>query len=262
MNQDSMPKHVAIIMDGNGRWAERRGHSRVYGHIRGAKRVNNIVRCASDLGIQVITFFAFSTENWKRPQSELTVLWKILEKFIDKEIDELDRKNVRFRAIGELEKLQPHLRKKVLDAETRLSQNTGIQLNFALSYGGRAELIRATRLFAEDCLAGKASPQDLEKGDAKSEALLERYLWTGFLKEHSNVDLLIRTSGEKRISNFLLWQSAYSELIFTDVLWPDFLPAHLSQALQEYAERERRFGSVEVAPISSTPRMRMVESNQ
>lgn len=235
---ERIPQHVAIIMDGNGRWAKRRSHSRIYGHVRGARRVKDIVIEASQVGVKALSVFAFSTENWNRPESEIETLWKILIKFIDKEIDALDKNNVRFKAIGQLDRLADHVKVKILQAEERLSKNTGLQLNFAISYGSRVEITDAVSKYAQDCLENKANPSEL------TEAVFNQYLWTHFMGEISDVDLLIRTSGENRISNFLLWQSAYAELVFLDVCWPDFRPVHLLASIKEYQSRVRRFGSI------------------
>lgn len=231
-----VPRHVAIIMDGNGRWAQSRGRPRIFGHIRGAGRVKAIVREADRLGIRALTLFAFSTENWARPDSELTVLWRLLKKFLVREIGALERNNVRLNVIGENERLAPDVRQVVDGAITRLSGNTGLQLTFAVSYGSRREVTRATRLFAEDCLAGRKRPDDLD------EELFSHYLWTSSLGELSDVDLVIRTSGELRVSNFLLWQAAYAEYCFLDLCWPDFKPENLRASVEDYSRRERRFG--------------------
>lgn len=231
-----IPKHVAIIMDGNGRWAERRNHPRVYGHVRGSARIKPIVREASRLGVRALTLFAFSTENWARPDAEKDVLWKLLRKFLAREIESLERENVRLRIFGEVERLDPGLRDLIQDATQRLSRNTGLQLNFAVSYGSRAEILRATQLFARDCVEGKRSPSQM------TDELFQEYLWTSELKSLGSVDLVIRTSGEKRISNFLLWQAAYAEFVFLDTLWPDFSADHFRSAVDEYGKRERRFG--------------------
>jgi undecaprenyl diphosphate synthase len=232
------PRHVAIIMDGNGRWAQRRHHPRVYGHVRGSSRVKSIVREADRLGVKALTLYAFSTENWARPDAELSVLWRLLKKYLLREVAELHRENVRLHVIGEVERLNADLR-EVLDASiAKLSENTGLQLTFALSYGSRRELARATRLFAADCVAG------LRKAEDMNEALMGEYLWTATLGGLAEVDLVIRTSGEKRVSNFLLWQAAYAEFYFTELCWPDFTPAHLREAVSDYASRERRFGGV------------------
>ncbi len=233
-----IPKHVAIIMDGNGRWAESRNHIRVYGHIRGASKIKSIVKEADRLGIKALTLYAFSTENWSRPETEKNVLWKLLIKYLVKEVNALEKENVCLRVIGEKERLPKEVLKVLEPSIERLSGNTGLQLNFAVSYGARTELIRASRLFAKDCVDGIAKPDDM------SSELMNKYLWTSELKELSDVDLVIRTSGEKRISNFLLWQSAYAEYYFLDIFWPDFSADELRRAVENFSLRERRFGAV------------------
>lgn len=225
-------------MDGNGRWAQRRGHPRVFGHVRGASRIKPIVEEANRLGIQALTLYAFSTENWSRPESELQVLWKLLIKYLKREVESLNRNQVRLRILGEVERLTPEVKEVLYPALKRLEKNKGLQLNFAVSYGSRRELVRATKLFAEDCLLGRHKPTDFD------EVMMDRYLWTGELEALSDVDLVIRTSGERRVSNFLLWQAAYAELVFTDLCWPDFGPAQLQEAIREYASRDRRFGGL------------------
>ena len=234
-------------MDGNGRWAQRRGYPRYFGHVRGSSRVKKIVREADRIGIKALTLYAFSTENWSRPDEELSVLWRLLKKYLVREVDELARKNVRLNVIGEVERLDPEVRTVLLAAIDRLKGNTGLQLTFALSYGSRRELTLAAQRFAEDCVSGSRRPEEL------TERLMSQYLWTSILGDLSEVDLVIRTSGEKRISNFLLWQAAYAELYFTDVCWPDFSPADLMQAVEAYSMRERRFGGVgpQAAPLIS-----------
>lgn len=241
-----IPRHVAIIMDGNGRWAQRRRRPRVFGHIRGSARVKPIVREADRLGIRALTLYAFSTENWSRPETELGVLWRLLKKYLVREIDELDRQNVRLHVIGEVERLAPDVRQELTRAMKRLERNTGLQLTFAVSYGSRRELARAAKLFAADCVAGLRKPEEL------TEELLSRYLWTQSLGNLGEVDLVIRTSGEKRVSNFLLWQAAYAEFYFTDLCWPDFGPDQLKEAINEYGSRERRFGGVGTAAMPAT----------
>jgi undecaprenyl diphosphate synthase len=238
MTPARVPRHVAIIMDGNGRWAARRGHSRFFGHVRGASRVKGIVREADRLGVQALTLFAFSTENWSRPDSELSVLWTLLKKFLLREEEELARQNVRLRVIGEVERLGADVRKVLDPVVERLSGNTGLQLNFAISYGSRKELARAARLFAEDCARGIRQPGEM------TESMLENYLWTADLGELADVDLVIRTSGEQRTSNFLLWQSAYAEYVFMNLCWPDFTPDCFRTAVAEFSGRERRFGGL------------------
>ncbi len=227
-------------MDGNGRWAERRRHPRVYGHIRGSSRIKAIVKEANRLGIKAITFYAFSTENWTRPDSELRILWRLLKKYLIREIHELDRENVRLRIIGEVDRLSPDIREVLDPALARLTKNTGLSLTFAISYGSRRELARAASLFARDCVEGKRQPEEM------NEQLMNRYLWTADFGDLSEVDLLIRTSGELRVSNFLLWQAAYAEFVFTDLCWPDFEPKHLKAAIEEYSMRDRRFGGLSV----------------
>ncbi|MCM2277080.1 MAG: isoprenyl transferase [Oligoflexia bacterium] len=234
----NIPHHIAIIMDGNGRWAQRRGHSRVFGHVRGSSRVKGIVREADRLGVRALTLYAFSTENWNRPPTELKVLWRLLKKYLQREVAELDRENVRFRVIGELDRLDTDVREVIDSAVERLSGNSGLQLTFALSYGARRELCRAARLFAEDCESGRRHASEM------NEELFRQYLWTAELGELDSVDLVIRTSGERRVSNFLLWQAAYAEFYFTDLCWPDFEPRHLQEAIQDFSSRERRFGAV------------------
>lgn len=233
-------------MDGNGRWAQARGRPRVFGHIRGCARVKPIVREVDRLGVQALTLYAFSTENWSRPEAELAVLWRLLKKYLIREVDELDRRNVRFRAIGELERLSPDVREVVNKTVERLAKNTGLQLTFAVSYGSRRELVRAARMFAEDVKSGKRRSEEM------TEELMNDYLWTADMGALSSVDLLIRTSGESRVSNFLLWQAAYAELVFQDINWPDFETGNLEAALAEYSSRERRFGRVPNSVDSQT----------
>jgi len=233
-----VPQHIAIIMDGNGRWAARRRHPRFFGHIRGSSRVRGIVKEADRLGVKALTLYAFSTENWSRPDGELRVLWKLLRKYLLKEQEELHRENVRLRVIGEVERLSPDVREVLDPVVERLSGNTGLQLTFAISYGSRKELARASRLFAQDCLNGKRRPEEM------NEELMSQYLWTAELGDLAEVDLVIRTSGEQRVSNFLLWQAAYAEFVFTDVCWPDFRPQELRSAIEQYGARDRRFGGV------------------
>lgn len=233
-----IPKHVAIIMDGNGRWAQRRRRPRVYGHVRGASRIREVVREADRLGVRALTLFAFSTENWSRPEGELGVLWKLLKRYLTREVEELDRKNIRLRTLGEVDRFPAELRELVRAVTTRLSKNTGLQLSLALSYGSRRELTDAARRFAEDCVAGRAKPEELD------EATLARYCWTSPLGDLAEVDLVIRTSGEKRVSNFLLWQAAYAEFVFMDLCWPEFGAEQLRSAVEEFSGRERRFGGV------------------
>lgn len=233
-------------MDGNGRWAQHRGHSRVYGHVRGSGRLKAIIEEANRLGVKALTLYVFSTENWARPDSELKILWKLLKKYLQKETENLNRNNVKFRVIGELDRLDSDIQELVCSAQHRLSGNTGLNLTFAVSYGSRREIARACQLFAQDCLAGKRRPEEM------SEKLMNQYLWTSDLGELSEVDLVIRTSGEVRVSNFLLWQAAYAEFYFTDICWPDFNPDRFRDALAHFANRDRRFGALSSVHNPST----------
>jgi len=225
-------------MDGNGRWAQRRGYPRAYGHVRGASRVKAIVQEADRLGVKALTLYAFSTENWGRPEPELKVLWKLLKRFLKKEEAALARENVRLRVIGEVERLGKDVREILDPAIERLSKNTGIQLTFAVSYGSRRELAFAMRRIAEEVAAGRLPAEEV------TEERIQSYLWTADLGELSDVDLVIRTSGEQRVSNFLLWQAAYAEFVFPEICWPDFEPLHLVSAVEEFGRRDRRFGAV------------------
>jgi undecaprenyl diphosphate synthase len=247
-----LPRHIAIIMDGNGRWAERRRRPRVFGHVRGAARIGAVVREADRLGVKALTLYEFSTENWSRPESERSVLWKLLVKFLKREEAELARNNVRIRVIGEVDRLNPEVRAALDPAIARLSGNTGLQLTFAVSYGSRREILRAAEEFARDCVKGIRKPSDLAPPEGN--AVFERYLWTGDQGELADVDLVIRTSGEYRVSNFLLWQSAYAEYIFIEKCWPDFAPEDLRRAVETYSSRDRRFGAV--LPSSSVSALR------
>ena len=228
-----LPKHLAIIMDGNGRWAKQRHLPRIAGHTSSRETVRKVVRQCARLGIPHLTLFTFSQENWKRPELEVRALMKLLEDVLHSEILELNDNNIRLTYMGCIEGLPPSTRERLLDTAEKLSHNTGMVLNLALSYGGRREIVDAARRLADDLSRGAVRPDDV---DEKSFA---RYLYRPELPEP---DFLIRTSGEKRISNFLLWQLAYTELYFTDVLWPDFSEEDLLLALREFQSRERRFG--------------------
>jgi undecaprenyl diphosphate synthase len=232
---ENVPAHIAVIMDGNGRWAEKRGLPRVAGHRSGMKRVKEIAIAANDLGVKVLTMYAFSTENWKRPKEEVDFLMHLPQEFFPKEIDELIRNNVRVRMIGNKEHLPPYTIKPVTDAIQRTASNTGMILNFALNYGSRDEMLQAMRGFVGDVLEGRASPDQL------TEERFSDYLHT---RDLPDPDLLIRTSGEQRISNFMLWQLAYTELFFTDVYWPDFTKSHFYAAIADYQKRRRRYGAL------------------
>jgi len=231
----SGPRHVAIIMDGNGRWAQARGRPRLFGHHAGAKRVKEIVRACPDLGVKYLTIFGFSTENWKRTQSEVAGLMSLFRQYIRKEARALQAEGVRVRFIGDRPRLDAKLRELMDELEELTKDNEGVNLTIALNYGGRDEVARATRRLAQDVADGKLKPEDV------GEETLPKYLDTRVLPDP---DLVIRTSGEARISNFLLWQSAYSEYEFIDTLWPDFSRDVFSGLVQSYGTRDRRFGAV------------------
>ena len=234
----SAPAHVAIIMDGNGRWATERGWPRLVGHRRGAERVRSIVEAAPGLGIRYLTLYAFSTENWKRSTEEVIGLMTIFARYIESEADRLNREGVRMRFIGGRDRLDKKLQKLMAGIEKKTRNNDLLHLTVAINYGGRDELARAARKLAEDAVAGR-----IEAGAIDEHALEER------LDTHDlpDPDLVIRTSGESRISNYLLWQSAYAEYEFTDTLWPDFTPAELELILSRFVQRERRFGGAMTA---------------
>jgi undecaprenyl diphosphate synthase len=228
------PVHVAIIMDGNGRWAKARGLPRTVGHQRGADAVRRTVRGAAELGIGYLTLYGFSSENWKRPAAEVDDLMGLLRLYLRGEIAELDRNGVRLRVIGDRDRLGREIVKLIDDAEMRTKANTRLNLTVALSYGGRAEIARAARRLAAAVQAGEISPDQI------NEDLVARNLLTA---EIPDPDLLIRTSGEQRLSNFLLWQTAYTELLFLDRLWPDFSKDDLEDAIREFSRRDRRYGA-------------------
>jgi undecaprenyl diphosphate synthase len=231
-----VPAHVAIIMDGNGRWAKARGLPRTAGHKAGMNALHETVRNASELGIRYLTLYAFSSENWSRPASEVSDLLGLLKIFIRRDLAELHRSNVEVRIIGERNGLKPDILKLLQDAEQLTRGNTAMTLNIAFNYGGRDEIIRATRKIVSDVTEGRLKPEDI--GAA---AMAARMDTAGI----PDPDLVIRTSGEQRLSNFLLWQAAYSELVFLPCLWPDFNRDSLIEALNEFERRERRFGGVE-----------------
>lgn len=229
------PNHVAIIMDGNGRWATARGLPRVAGHRRGADAVRRVVRGAGELGIPILTLFAFSTENWTRPADEVGYLMGLLRHYLRNELDELRKNGVRLRVIGNREGLAPDIVKDIADAERTTLDNSRIDVNICINYGSRDEILRATRSLARQVAAGELAADRIDAN------LFERELLTAGVPDP---DLLIRTSGEQRISNFLLWQCAYSELVFVEALWPDFGKDDLAQAIAEYRRRERRYGGI------------------
>jgi undecaprenyl diphosphate synthase len=229
------PHHVAIIMDGNGRWAKARGLPRVAGHRRGADAVRRVVRGAGELGIPVLTLFAFSTENWTRPADEVNDLMGLLRHYLRNELEELHKNGARLRVIGNRAGLAPDIVRDIADAEKMTHANSRIDVNICINYGARDEILQATRNLARRVAAGEFAAEDID------EARFEQELLTAGLPDP---DLLIRTSGEQRISNFLLWQCAYAELVFVDTLWPDFGKDHLEQAIAEFRRRERRYGGV------------------
>lgn len=229
---ESLPRHVAIIMDGNGRWAQKRGLPRPVGHRAGTERLRELIRFSSDAGIEALTLYAFSTENWKRPAEEKRVLFGLLIEYFNREIDELHENNVRISIWGEKAPFPENVREALEKAEERTRDNGGLKLNICLNYGSRDEILRAVQLCAKEAMETGKLP---EQGD------FEKHLYSCGTPE---VDLLIRTSGEERVSNFLLYQLAYSEMVFTPVLWPDFTKEEYIKALVEYAHRGRRFGGV------------------
>ena len=226
------PQHIAIIMDGNGRWAKKRGLPRTAGHAAGAESFRRIANYCRTLGVRYLTVYAFSTENWKRSQDEIEGIMRLLGKYLEEALRDMEKNRVSFHFFGDLSRLSPRLQKMCMDAQNR-SKDYDVQVNFCLNYGGRDEIVRAARLFAQDVAEGKHSPEDL------NEDLLGSYLYSAGIPDP---ELIIRPSGEMRISNFLLWQSAYSEYVIMDVLWPDFSPKDLNQAIEEYHRRNRRFG--------------------
>jgi len=230
-----IPEHVAIILDGNGRWAKAQGKPRTYGHKVGAKNVEQICKDAYDLGIKYLTFYAFSTENWKRPETEVTALMGLLDSYLKTCIDMANDNNMRVRVIGEMDRLKPAFRKRIAEVTEVTASNTGLNMTIALNYGSRDEMIRAIRKLTGECVAGRVKPEEI------TEDLFEQYLDTAELPDP---DLLIRTSGEQRLSNYLLWQLAYSEFYFTDVPWPAFSKQDLEDAIAAYNKRDRRFGAL------------------
>ena len=230
-----IPRHVAIIMDGNGRWARERRLPRPLGHRSGMKAVRAVVEASIEVGLEVLSLFAFSQENWQRPSSEVSALMSLLEEYIAREADELEERGVRVRVLGDLERLTPPAAAAVQRVMTQTAHNDRLRLNLFISYGARAELARAARLLAQDVAAGRLAPDEID------ERALESKLFTA---DCPDPDLMIRTSGEQRISNFLLWQAAYAELYMSPVLWPDFGKRELYEAILDFQSRDRRFGRV------------------
>jgi len=232
---DKLPKHIAIIMDGNGRWAKRRGFKRIRGHEEAVKSVREITEECARLGLKQLTLYSFSTENWKRPKSEVGALMRLLGHYLVAERENIMKNNIRFTAIGQLKVLPENVQKELEISRGKSENNSGLTVCLALSYGGRDEIVRASRLLAEDVTQGRLKPEDINE-----EVFASRLYTQGM----SDPDLLIRTAGELRISNFLLWQISYAEIWVTPVLWPDFRKEHLYEALEAYAQRERRFGAL------------------
>lgn len=230
-----IPNHVAIILDGNGRWAKSKGMPRNYGHTVGAKNVETVCRAADELGIKYLTLYAFSTENWNRPQNEVNALMKLLEGYLKTCIKTADKNNMRVRVIGEITRLSNAFQQRIHELETASASNNGLNLTIAINYGSRDEILRAVRHMVEDAREGKLETKDID------ENVFSSYLDT---RELPDPDLLIRTSGEQRLSNYLLWQLAYSEFYFTDVPWPDFHKKELELAIEAYNKRDRRFGGL------------------
>ena len=230
---DSVPNHIAIIMDGNGRWAKKRNKSRDYGHKEGKKSVKKIVKVCAELGVKNLTLFAFSTENWNRPKLEIKILMKLLLNSLNEELETLTKNNIRFKTIGNLEKLPKRLLSYLTKVTKKTQNNNRMTLTLALSYGAREEIVDAMQAIGDKVKNNLISLKNID------ESVINQHLYTHYLPD---VDLLIRTSGEKRISNFLLWQIAYAELYFTEKLWPDFSKEDLYEAIVNYQQRERRFG--------------------
>ena len=231
--KQQIPCHIAIIMDGNGRWAKKRLLPRTAGHAAGAEAFRRIANYCRTLGVKYLTVYAFSTENWKRSEDEVSGIMKLLGKYLREAIEDMEKNHVRFKFFGDLSRLNPELRQLCLDAQSRSEEYHDVQVNFCLNYGGRDEIVRAARNFAQDVADGKRKPEEL------TEEVLSGYLYSADVPDP---ELIIRPSGELRTSNFLLWQSAYSEFVFMNVLWPDFQPKDLDAAIEEYNCRNRRFG--------------------
>ena len=239
INKERLPKHVAIIMDGNGRWAKKQGFLRAFGHESGTKSVKEIIKASVEIGIENLTLYAFSTENWSRPEDEVKFIMNLPVEFFDKYVPELDANNVKVQVIGETDRLPKDTFDAMKRACEKTKHNSGLILNFALNYGGRSEITEAVKNIAQEVLEAKINPDDI------TEDVISNHLMTNHLPYlYRDPDLIIRTSGELRLSNFLPWQSAYSEFYFTPVLWPDFKKDELIKAITEYNRRHRRFGGI------------------
>lgn len=233
VSPDALPKHIAVIMDGNGRWAKSQGKPRVFGHKAGVAAVRKTISAASRLGIKAITLFAFSSENWRRPEEEVSLLMELFITVLSKEVKRLHKNNLRLRIIGDTQRFSQRLQKKIAEAEQLTASNTGMVVNVAANYGGKWDIAQAVKKIAQDAAQGQLMSDDID------ESLITSYLTMADLPE---VDLMIRTSGERRISNFILWQMAYAELYFTEQYWPDFDEQSLAEAVAWFVNRERRFG--------------------
>ncbi|MDD7545632.1 polyprenyl diphosphate synthase [Actinobacillus porcinus] len=236
LNPNNIPKHVAIIMDGNGRWAKQQGKMRVFGHTNGVKAVRRSVSYARQIGVQSLTLYAFSSENWNRPEAEVSALMTLFMQALDREVKKLHKNNIKLLILGDKSKFSDKLQEKIAKAEKLTENNTALTVNIAANYGGCWDIVQATQKLAGQVKAGELAPEQI------NEELFQQMLVT---KAQPPVDLLIRTSGEQRISNFLLWQIAYAELYFTDVLWPDFNEEEFNRAVFAFQQRERRFGGSE-----------------
>ncbi|MBM3253068.1 MAG: isoprenyl transferase [Candidatus Omnitrophica bacterium] len=235
LDKNNIPKHIAIIMDGNGRWAKKQGLPRIRGHRAGIERVKEIVKACIGLNIRILTLYAFSVENWKRPRIEINMLMRLLEEFLRKETDNLIKNDIRLRIIGRINELPERISQKLKEIELTTQDNKTLMLNLALNYGGRFEIVDAVKTIIDEVLKNKLKPEEIDEG------VFEGYLYTSGIPDP---DLLIRTSGEIRISNFLLWQISYSEIYITKKYWPDFKKRDLEKAIYEYQKRERRFGGI------------------
>ena len=233
-----VPQHIAIILDGNGRWAKAKGMPRNYGHAQGSKNVERICEEAWRMGIKYLTVYAFSTENWSRPESEVAALMKLLRNYMKTCLKTAEKNDMKIRVIGDIDPLDDDIKRRIRELEEATVDNGGLNFTIALNYGSRDEIVRASRKMAEDCAEGRLDPESID------ETVFESYLDTHGIPDP---DLMIRTSGEQRLSNYLLWQLAYSEFYFTDVPWPDFTKEELAKAIEEYNHRHRRFGGVEEA---------------
>jgi undecaprenyl diphosphate synthase len=235
INAERLPAHIAVIMDGNGRWARRRGQLRVAGHKAGMRPVRTVIETCSQMGIQTLTLYAFSIENWKRPRTEIEMLWRLLRTYLRLELPEMMRQQIRMNAIGRLDALPPQVNAELLEVLAETAANRGLQVNLAINYGGRAEIVDAVKALVEAVRRGEVTAESID------EAAISAHLYTAGIPDP---DLLIRTSGEMRVSNFLLWQIAYAELYVTETLWPDFTRADLLRAILDYQKRDRRFGGL------------------